>query len=223
MSAHFVELLDLLRRRSLRMASAVEDMLNEACEAALQLDTALARRVIARDAEIDAQEVEIEAEVIRLMALFQPMGADMRLLTTVLKVNSDLERIADCAVNIAERARHLVPEPVGPLSGDLRGIIPIVQNILRSALQAYAARDADAARRVLGQDEVIDAFYGQFIRKLTAEATRAPESMTTHLDVLSIAKNLERVADHATNIAEDVIFLATGRIVRHGGEQSSSQ
>jgi phosphate transport system protein len=149
------------------------------------------------------------------MALFQPMGSDMRLLTTVLKVNSDLERIADCAVNIAERAKHLERTGMGTFAADLKEIIPQVQRMLRAALQAYASEDAEAARRVLAQDEAVDAFYGDFIRKLTAEASRAPDNIIADIDILSIAKNLERIADHATNIAEDVIFLATGQIVRH--------
>mgnify|MGYP000851648252 CR=1 FL=1 len=197
------------------MASAVEDMLGEACEAVQRTDQALAQRVIARDAEIDAEEVEVESEVIRLITLFQPMASDMRLLCAVLKVNSDLERIADCAVNIAERARHLDAQSGVNQNPDVHHIAAIVRRALRNAVQAYSAEDAQAARQVLGEDDAIDAFYGQFIRKLAADAARSPERMATHLDILSIAKNLERVADHATNIAEDVIFLRTGRIVRH--------
>ncbi len=215
MSAHFVSLLDALQRRSLRMASAVQDMVEEACEAALQANHTLAQRVIARDEEIDAEEVEVESEVIHLITLFQPMASDMRLLCTVLKVNSDLERIADCAVNIAERARHIDPQSGVNENQDLRHIIAIVRRALRNALQVYSAEDAQAAQQVLGEDDAIDAFYGQFIRKLAADAAQSPEHMATHLDILSIAKNLERVADHATNIAEDVIFLRTGEIVRH--------
>jgi phosphate transport system protein len=197
------------------MASAVEDMLDEACTAALQVDHVLARRVIERDAEIDAEEVAIEAEVIRLITLFQPMASDMRLLTTVLKVNSDLERIADCAVNIAQRAKHLDNADLGGNAADVKEIAQGAQRMLRSALKAYAAEDAGDARRLLAQDAAIDAFYGQLIRKVVTEATRSPEMMSTHLDVLFIAKNLERIGDHATNIAEDVIFLGTGQIVRH--------
>jgi phosphate transport system protein len=215
MSARFVELLDLLRRRSLRLASAVEDMVDEACTAALSADHALARRVIERDKEVDTEEVSIETEVIRLITLFQPVASDMRLLTTVLKINSDLERVADCAVNIAQRAKHLDSAGLGASLPDLKAIAQGVQQILRNALQAYAGEDAVAAQALLEKDAAIDAFYGQFIRKLTVEAARSPELMTTHLDVLSMAKNLERIADHAVNIAEDVIFLKTGQIVRH--------
>ncbi len=215
MSAHFVQLLDVLRRRSLAMASAVEDMLDESCAAAIQADHTLAQRVIDRDGDIDAEEVAIETEVIRLITLFQPVASDMRLLTTVLKINTDLERVADCAVNIAQRARHLDREAIGASASDLRETAQSVQQILHGALQAYATEDLTAARTVLEQDAVIDAFYGQFIRKVADQAARSPELMTTHLDVLSIAKNLERIADHATNVAEDVIFLRTGEIVRH--------
>jgi phosphate transport system protein len=215
MSAHFMELLDVLRRRSLRMASAVEDMLDEACTAALQADHALARRVIARDAEIDAEEVAIEAEVIRLITLFQPMASDMRLLTTVLKVNNDLERVADCAVNIAQRARHLDSVAMSDSAADVREIVQGARQMLRSAVRAYADQDAPAARRLIEEDAAVDAFYGQLIRKVAGEAIRSPEMISTYLDVLSIGKNLERIADHATNIAEDVIFLGTGEIVRH--------
>jgi phosphate transport system protein len=215
MSTHFMNLLDGLQRRSLRMASAVEDMLEEACEAAMKTDHVLAQRVIARDQEIDAEEVEVESEVIHLITLFQPMAADMRLLCTVLKVNSDLERVADCAVNIAERARHLDPQRGVDQNVDLMQIISIVRQHLRNAVEAYSTGDAAAAQKIPRDDDAVDAFYGQFIRKLAAEAAQSPERMAAHLDVLSIAKNLERVADHATNIAEDVVFLSTGEIVRH--------
>jgi phosphate transport system protein len=215
MSAHFVQLLDVLRRRSLAMASAVEDMLDEACSAALQADHNLAQRVIARDSDIDAEEVAVEAEVIRLITLFQPVASDMRLLATVLKINTDLERVADCAVNIAQRARHLDRAGIDESSEDLKTTVQSAQQMLHGALQAYATEDPGAARAIRDQDAVMDAFYGQFIRKVAEQASRSPESIGTYLDVLSIAKNLERIADHATNIAEDVIFLRTGEIVRH--------
>jgi phosphate transport system protein len=215
MTTHFVNLLDELRRRSLRMASAVEDVLQEACDAAVHGNLSLARRVIDRDNEIDEEEIAVEREVIRLMALFQPMGSDMRMLCTVLKVNSDLERAADCAVNIAERALHLDPDERPGNDPDLKTMASIVRRILRHAIQAYANGDADSARGVVSEDDAIDAAYRQFIRRIMAEASGSPEEMPKHWDLLSIAKNLERIADHATNIAEDVIFMATGSIVRH--------
>jgi phosphate transport system protein len=221
MTVHFVNLLDGLRRRSLRMASQVEDLLEEACAVVFEPNEALARRVVARDAEIDREEVAVETEVVRLMALYQPVGIDLRLLCTVLKVNSDLERIADCAVNIAERSRHQAIQPLAERNADLKQMCPVVRQILRNAVQAYSTEDTDAARRVLAEDEQIDALYGQIVRSVVAQAPRVAESIAAHLDLLSVAKNLERIADHATNIAEDVVFLSTGEIVRHqaGGPQ----
>lgn len=215
MTAHFVNLLDELRRRSLRMASQVEDIVQEACETIFESDESLARRVMSRDEDVDAAEVEVESEVIRLIALYQPVGIDLRLLCTVLKVNNDLERISDCAVNVAERAKHLEVQPVARHSGELRQMAPTVRRILRSAVHAYSTEDAAEARRIIENDDAIDALYGQIIRQLVANAARSPEIMAAHLDLLSIAKNLERIADHATNIAEDVIYLCTGQIVRH--------
>jgi phosphate transport system protein len=215
MTTHFVHLLDDLRRRALRMASLVEDMLHEACDAVFSADQALASRVVARDRDVDSEEVQVESEVIRLLALYQPVGSDLRLLCTILKVNNDLERVADCAVNIAERARHL---PLGfgaPQLNELKQMANAVRQVLRKAIQAYANEDAEAAQKLISADDAVDALYGQFIRELIDEASAAPTGMASHLDILSIAKNLERIADHATNIAEDVIYLKTGKIIRH--------
>ncbi len=215
MTAHFVSLLEELRRRSLRMASQVEDMVQEACESIFELNEALALRVIRRDHEVDEAEVEVEAEVIRLLALYQPVGVDLRLLCTILKVNNNLERVADCAVNVAERARHAELQPVARQSADLKQLCPVVRQALRDAVQAYAQDDTDLARSVAKQDAAIDALYGQIVRDVVANPDRSAARMAAHLDLLSVAKNLERIADHATNIAEDVIYLSTGQIVRH--------
>jgi phosphate transport system protein len=215
MTVHFVHLLEDLRRRSLRMAALVEDMLDEACESVFAHDNRLAKRVVKRDEEVDREEVEVEAEAIRLMALYQPVGSDLRLLCTVLKVNNDLERIADCAVNIAERASHLDGESLPPESEALREMSPVVQRILRNAARSYGEEDVHLAETVLSDDNLVDALYSKFIREIIANATGHPEALSAQLDILSVAKNLERIADHATNIAEDVVFLSTGQIVRH--------
>lgn len=215
MTAHFVDLLDGLRRRSLRMASLVEDVVQEACEAILQADVSLAQRVVQRDRDVDQEEVEVEAEVIRLLALYQPVGSDLRLLCTVLKVNNDLERIADCAVNVAERARHVdVRILAGPFE-DLRQMGPIVEHMLSKAVKAYASQRVEDAEKVFLEEEAVDALYGQIIRRVVDEGVKAPAHMAAYLDLLSVAKNLERIADHATNVAEDVVYVCTGEIVRH--------
>lgn len=215
MTAHFVNLLDDLRRRSARMASQVEDMVHEAIEAVFAPDESLARRIVSRDREIDSEEVEVEREVIRLMALYQPVGSDLRLLCTILKVNSDLERIADCAVNIGERSKHGQVQDLANASAELQQMGPIVRRILREAINAYGLDDTQLAQKVLGEDEAVDSLYAQILRTCVANAERVSERMAGHLDLLSVAKNLERIADHATNIAEDVIFLTSGAIVRH--------
>ncbi|MGD2108449.1 MAG: phosphate signaling complex protein PhoU [Phycisphaerae bacterium] len=215
MTAQFVRLLDELQRRSLRMASLVEDILQEACEAAFDADERLASRAIQRDRDVDYEEVEIEAETVRLMALYQPVGCDIRFLCTVLKVNNDLERIADCAVNIAERAQHLDHEGLDKQEEAIHQMAVIVRRMLRSAIQAYGVRDAVNGKKVFPEDDAVDALYGQIIRSIVADAAGQPDRMAAFLDILSIAKNLERIADHATNIVEDVVFLTTGDIVRH--------
>lgn len=220
MTLHFVSLLDQLRRRSLRMASQVEDMLHEAGEVLFLADEELARRVMSRDREIDDEEVAVESEVIRLLALYQPVGSDLRLVTTILKVTNDLERVADCAVNMAERARHQEIQELANRNEDLKQMLPAVRRALRNAVQAYSTQNPEAAQRVISDDSAIDALHGQIVRNVVSSAPQAPEKMAAHLDLLSVSKNLERIADHATNIAEDVIYLTTGAIVRHRRDES---
>lgn len=215
MTAHFVDLLEELQRRSFRMANLVEDMLEEACDSVFERNRTLAERVVARDQEVDDEEVEVESEVIRLLALYQPVGSDLRLLCSILKINNDLERIADCTVNIAERALHIDLDLIGDMREETEQLGPIVRNILRNAIQAYTTADIDVARSVRLEDDAADALYGQVIRAVIAGSPDTPDDMAAYLDLLSVAKNLERIADHATNIAEDVIYHLTGQIVRH--------
>ncbi len=216
MTSHFFNLLNETHRRSMRMAGVVEDMLHEACEVVFEPNEALVARIVKRDREIDREEVEIEAEVIRLMALYQPVGSDLRLLCAILKVNNDLERIADCAVNLAERAKHRELQPIATRMDQLRHICPLVQRVLHNAIHAYGMQDAKVARLVLEADPEIDEAYAAIVRQVVQQADR--DQIAGFLDVLSVAKNLERIADHATNIAEDVVFLCTGSIIRHMGK-----
>ena len=215
MTAHFVDLLTELRRRSLRMAALVEDIVQEASEALFRCDPVLAQRVVERDRDVDAEEVEVETEVIRLLALYQPVGSDLRMLCTVLKVNNDLERVADCAVNVAERARHLDLRKLSGRYDELRPMGPLVLSVLRNAIRAYGTQSVEAAQKVLLEEEAVDALYGQFIRRVVEEGSRSTDHMASLVDLLSVAKNFERIADHATNIAEDVVYVQTGEIVRH--------
>lgn len=222
MTAHFVEQLDDLRRRIHRMASLVEDIVQEACEAVAEVNSDLARRVIGRDRDVDSEEVRIEAEVIRLLALYQPVGSDLRLLCAILKINNDLERVADCAVNIAERVHHLDQNLASEYTSRLKEISEVVRRMLRHAVQAFQAEDMDISRTCFQEDDIVDALYENIIKDIVARSKESMESVAGWLDILSIAKNLERIADHATNIAEDVVFLSTGKIVRHSGEDIDS-
>lgn len=215
MTAHFVNLLDELRRRSLRIASQVEDMLQEACECIFQPVETLAQRVIARDEEVDHEEVAVEAEVVRLMALYQPVGSDLRLLFAIMKLTNDLERVADCAVNIAERCKHLEVQAIANDNEELRELCPLVRRILRNVVHSFATEDNDIAKRVMEDDAEIDALYATIVRGVIDRAAKDPDNLAGYVDIISVAKNLERIADHATNIAEDVVFLLTGSIIRH--------
>jgi len=216
MTTHFVNLLEDLRRRAARMASLVEDMVQEACESVVGANESLAGRVIRRDNDVDAEEVAVESEVIRIMALYQPVGSDLRLLCAILKINNDLERIADCAVNLAERARHIEGDTLARHVDTITEMGTFVRRMLRNAVQSFAVEDIKMARKAFGEEERVDALYEQTIKRIVAEGATSADEMAARLDVLSVAKNLERIADHATNIAEDVIFLSTGEIVRHG-------
>lgn len=216
MTTHFVNLLEDLRKQSQRMADLVADMLDESCEAVFTDNQSIAQRVIDRDVDVDAMEVDVEAEVIRLMALHQPVGSDLRMLCTILKINNDLERIADCAVNIAKRSQHLHGQSILEDSSDAMTLSKRVSAMFQRAAQAYSLEDEALAREVLVEDDAIDDLYVAIVKRGVEIASMAPDSMASHLDMLAVAKNLERVADHSTNIAEDVIFLVTGQIVRHG-------
>ncbi len=218
MTTHFVNLLEELRRRAARMASLVEDMVQEACESVIDANVTLAARVIKRDSEVDAEEVAVESEVIRLMALYQPVGSDLRLLCAILKINNDLERIADCAVNVAERARHIERGRLARYLDTITEMGTFVRGMLRNAVQSFAVEDIEMARKAFAEEERVDALYEQTIKRIVADGAASSDGMAARLDVLSVAKNLERIADHATNIAEDVIFLATGEIVRHADD-----
>lgn len=216
MTAQFVILLDELRRRVLRMASLVEDMLDEACETTLEPNESLAMRVIERMREVEDARIELESEVVKLLALYQPVGRDLRLLCTVLKIDNHLEAIGGCVVNIAERARHNEMQPMAREHNELRQLIPGVRSMLRRTVQAFGDDDERLARHMVDEDSVIDAIYAQIVRRVVATADRSAEGMAAHLDLLSVAKNLERVADHAVGIAKEIIFLTSGEFLRQG-------
>ncbi|WP_428940136.1 phosphate signaling complex protein PhoU [Fontivita pretiosa] len=222
MSHHFIDLLEQLKGRVARMTAMVQQSVEQAVEAVFTLDEKLQRQVIAADNDIDEEEVRIEKQAIDLLALYQPAAGDLRLITTIIKVNSDFERIADCAVNIAQRVQFLrqldgEPDQTGRYEPpqDLRVMANSVIATLRDTIQAFNLGDEQLARRVLRGDDVVDALYQQFVQEMLAVMAGHSHRPDRDLSHIMIAKNLERIADHCTNIAEDVIYVHSGRIVRH--------
>ena len=215
MSHHFVDLLEDLRTRLARMAALVQGSVEQSIEAVFLLDVDLARRVIDADRKIDEEEVRVEQAAIGLLALHQPAAGDLRLITTVIKVNSDYERIADCAVNIAQRAQILRNiEPYQPPE-DLRVMANSVVTTLRDTIKAFNLIDEMLARHVLRSDDVVDALYHQVVHDTLSVMESDSHRANRDLSNIMVAKNLERIADHCTNVAEDVIYINSGQIVRH--------
>ena len=186
--------------------------------ALVERDEQAAKEVMWNEAQINQKEMEIDEFATRLLALYQPMARDMRFLTAVIKINSDLERMGDLAVNITERALSLMQEPpVKPLI-DIPHMASLAEDMVRKSLDAFVKRDADLARSVLLSDDEVDhlrdAVYHELVAFMQEESTTIPRAV----DLMFIAHNLERIADHATNIAEDVLFLVKGIDVRHHAE-----
>lgn len=215
MSRHFTELMDELREQVARMTAMVQQAVEQSIEAVQTLDTRLAQTCIASDQQIDDEEVKIELEAINLLALHAPAATDLRMITGIIKVNSDLERIADCAVNIAQRVRPLSQMERYQAPKDLRLMANSVLQCLRDAIKAFNLSDAELARQVLRSDDVVDALYHQIVQDMLNRMEQDGQRANKDLSNIMIAKNLERIADHCTNIAEDVIYVQSGRIVRH--------
>jgi phosphate transport system protein len=215
MSHHFIDLLEELRSRLARMTAMVQSSVEQAIEAVFTLDPHLTQQVIDGDTRIDEEEVQVEKGAIDLLALYQPAAGDLRLITTIIKVNGDFERIADCAVNIAQRVQFLRNLEHYEPPTDLRVMANSVIATLRETIQAFNLTDEALARRVLRGDDVVDALYHQIVQDMLNMMESQPHKANQDLSNIMIAKNLERMADHCTNIAEDVIYVNSGRIIRH--------
>ena len=217
MSRHLIDLLDDLKTRVARMSALVQQIVERAIDAVLDADADLARRTILEDERIDDEEVLVEKAAIDLLALHQPAAGDLRLITSVIKANSDLERIADCAVNVAQRVLMLPKGGEFEPPDDMRLMCTSVVANLRDAVKAFNLGDVDLAKQVVRNDDVVDALYHQIVQDMLArmEQSGGGYDASTQLANVMIAKNLERIADHCTNIAEDVIYVQSGRIVRH--------
>src|SRR5688500_15208621 len=205
MSRHLADLLEELKDRLARMGVAVQQLVEQAVESVYNADDVLARRIIDADARIDDEEVQVEKAAIDLLALHQPAAGDLRLITTVIKVNSDMERIADCAVNAAQRVLTLARDGSYRPPEDLKLMGNSVVALLRDTIKAFNLGDQDLARQVLRSDDVVDALYHQIVQDMLGQMETDSQMASVDLSNIMIAKNLERIADHCTNIAEDVI------------------
>ena len=207
--------LEKLRSSVLEMGGLVEDQIAQAMRALTTRDNDLARATIERDHMVNRLDVEIDDLAIKLLALHQPAARDLRLITTALKVTTDLERIGDLAEHIAERATELAGElPIKP-SIDLPRMAELARDMLRRSLDAFVREDEKLALSVCNADDTIDQLHGQLFRELVEFMAEDPRTVSRAMRLLFVSKYLERVGDHATNIAEMVIFMVKGRSIRH--------
>jgi phosphate transport system protein len=214
---HFHDQLTTLNRRLLDMSERAESLIELSVDALLTRDTDKAEAVIAADRELDVMEVEIEAAALELLALQQPMARDLRFIVGVIKVTSDLERVGDHAVNIAQATQRLIaqrgdvlPEPPIPDMARRAG------RMLSDAIDAFLRADGTLGRDVCARDDQVDAMHESVFRVLLTHMMADPRTITPSVEYLNISRNLERVADLATNIGEDAVFLAEGKDIRHG-------
>jgi len=215
---HFVEELDHLKSKLLEMGSLVETAIERSIAAVTTKNRDVANTVFTNEVRINQIELEIDDFAINLLALHQPMAADLRLIIAALKINTDLERMGDLSVNIAQRALSLLKEPPIKPMIDIPHIGGLVQSMVRKSLDAFVTRDADLARSVLSSDDAVDSLRTACYHELVSFMEKDPTHIRPALDLIAVTRNLERIADHSTNIAEDVLFLVKGVDVRHHAE-----
>src|SRR5262245_39320707 len=214
-SRHYEHELQELKQEILFLGATVEEMIANAMKSLVQRDSDLARRVIDNDRTVDSSEMQIDHLCLNILALRQPAGSDLRFVATALKMVTDLERIGDLTVNIAERTIELNQEaPLKPYI-DVPRMAQAASDMLHRALDAFVNRNAESAREVLAADDEVDKLHVQLFRELLTYMIEEPRNVSRGLRILFIAKYLERIADHATNIAQMVIFMTEGRDVRH--------
>jgi phosphate transport system protein len=221
-SRHFDQELQELRELLLRMASRSEEQVRDALMAVKRRDAQAAQHSIGRDREIDALELDIEERAIALLARRQPMATDLRTLVSTLKISNDLERVGDHAVNIAQCAKRLAEALPMPNLSELDRMADVSTEMLRDAIAAFIDRDADLAREVCRRDDQVDRYNDSVFRVMLAEMSRNPNAIIAALQMMLVARNLERIADLATNLGEDVIYIVEARTVKHHAEEIDS-
>ncbi|NTU42608.1 MAG: phosphate signaling complex protein PhoU [Nitrospirales bacterium] len=211
----FEEELLKLKEIVLKMGSLVEIQIKESVRALIDRDSEMAQRVIERDHQVNSFDVQIDEECIKLLALMQPMAGDLRFITMAMKITTDMERMGDLAVNIAERAQELNEEPLLKPYIDIPRMSQITQGMTRDALDAFVNRDKKLAMDVIMRDDEVDDLKHQVLRELLFFMVQDPTTVSRAMKISFVAQYLERIADHATNIAEMVIYLVAGKIIRH--------
>ncbi len=212
---HFQEELEQLKTRLLEMGGLAEENVRIAVKGLVERDHDLIDKVMVGDEPLNSLHIEIDNRCFTLLALYQPLAADLRTIVSAVKINTDLERVGDLAVNIAEAARRYASHaPVKKLI-DIPRMASIAQSMLRDALDAFVRRDLGLARRVLNEDDKLDALKTQIFRELLTYMLQDPATIEPALDLILVSRHLERIGDHATNVAEDVIFIVSARDVRH--------
>ena len=215
MQRHFHEELDALKQTLLAMGGLVEDQIRRVMTALIERDGDLAQEVIDRDAQVNAYDIEVDEKCVELLALHQPAAGDLRFITTAMKIVTDLERIGDQAVNIAQRALELNREPQLKPYIDLPRMSEKAQRMVKESLDAFVTRDTDLARRVRAEDAEVDALKEQIFRELLTFMMEDARTTPRAIRLILISRFLERVADHATNIAEMVVYMVESKMVRH--------
>ncbi len=223
MTKHFHRDMENLHRDLLALSAIVEEMIDSATRALEEGNAKLAQQTIEMDSQVDDREVQIEETCLKMLALHQPVAVDLRRIATMLKANSDLERIADLAVNVAERAIALAAHPEYTIPAQLKEMVDRATEMVRGALDAFVNLDAQAAAKICDSDYAVDHLNDLIIEELHRQMKQNSALITPAMHCFSATRHIERIADHATNIAEDVIYLVQGDIVRHRhGEKDSS-
>lgn len=215
MSIHLFRAIDHLKKKIMVVGTHAEESVRNATRALDERDANLARCVCEKDDIIDELEVDIEEECLKILALYQPVATDLRFIIAVLKINNDLERIGDLAVNVAERAIYLSSQPPVTINFDFHHMANITQSMLSKALDALVNADVELAREVCRSDDEVDNLNREMYLKVQEGGKVSPDQLELLIHMLSVSRHLERIADLATNIAEDVIYMARGEIVRH--------
>jgi phosphate transport system protein len=219
-TTHFIDLIEQLQRRCIRMAGMAQQAVTLAAQAVKTLDPAVVEKVFEGEKLIDAEEVEIERQAINLLLLHHPAATDFRTVFGVVKINSDLERIGDCAVNIAQQVGGLLRAGLEEgVPRDVRSIADAALMQVEDMVRCIAMRNSMLADRIRKADDLVDALNGQILQETQARMQQEPTVVPAGLALIMIAKNFERIGDHCVNIAEDVVFLMCGHIIRHEHEQ----